>query len=233
MAGRQNLSDFVANELKNKIMFGEYKPGDQLPNEFDIAKEYDVSRFTIREAIKKISTTGIIKIERGRGTYVNKVSPSSFMKPLLPMLMLDENDLKEICVARLAIERETAYLCALNSNDDFINELNELVKGMEDCLVNKDFEKYTELDLQYHIKIAYASKNKILCEILIMLQDLLKVEMKKGSIAPNSNQKSIECHKQIIEEFKRKNQLEAAKLMEIHINNAIDYFDKLIKSHNN
>ena len=227
MKARQNLSDFIVVELKNKILKGEYKVGDKIPNEFDIAEEYNVSRFTVREAINKLCTAGIVKIERGRGTYVIKVNLYSFIEPFMPMLILDERELKEIYEARFAIERQTIYLAVSNADSGDILKLRNIVSDMEACINQKAIIKYNELDVKYHYTIAEASKNRILCEILKALQDLMRIAIERVSIAPNANTKSLSRHKSIIECIEKKDHQTAVELMEVHIMDALDYLDKL------
>ena len=227
MKARQNLSDFIVEEIKNKILKGEYKVGDKIPNEFEIAKEYNVSRFTVREAINKLCTAGIVKIERGRGTYVVKVNLYTFIEPFIPMLILDERELKEIYEARLAIERQTTNLAVSNANSEDILKLRSLIGDMELSINQNNTIKYNELDVEYHYAIAEASKNRILCEILKALQDLMKIAIDRVSIAPNATVKSLSRHKAIIECIEKKDHQRAVELMGTHITDSLDYLDKL------
>lgn len=224
---RRNLSDVVAEDIKDKIMTGEYKSGEQIPNEFNIAKDYDVSRFTVREAIKKVSALGILEIVRGKGTYVSKVVPSSLMKPLLSMLTLKDINIMEVSDARYAIESRTTYLCTNNSSDDELKDLEEILKKMEKELIKKDLKNYSKLDFEFHLKIAQYSKNSILYEIFKTLQVLLQTWIKMSNEKPEDYDKSYHYHKLILEKMQMRDAEEAAKLMEEHIVGGINYFKSL------
>jgi GntR family transcriptional regulator, transcriptional repressor for pyruvate dehydrogenase complex len=227
---RKNYCDEIVEDINSQVLSGVYKPGDQIPNEFGLAEKYNVSRFVIREAIKKLCTSGIIRVERGRGTFVNKMNSVSFMKPLLPLLILDNCEMVEICEARLAIEKQTVLLCSQKASDDDVDYLNSLLKKMEGCLVNNNFESYNNLDLEFHLFIAKTSGNRILFKMLETIQDLLKAELNRTSAAPNANENSITRHKLIVYAIKEKRGAEAVALMNDHIDDAIIYFKSLMEN---
>lgn len=62
----------IAEKLKHEIETGEYQPNDQLPKEFDLAKSYNVSRITVRNAMKELENQGLIYRIQGAGTYVKE-----------------------------------------------------------------------------------------------------------------------------------------------------------------
>ena len=71
MANEKRLSDRVADDILNMITIEKrFLPGDKLPNENDLSKELDISRTTLREAIRILVTNGILEIKRGLGTFV-------------------------------------------------------------------------------------------------------------------------------------------------------------------
>lgn len=62
----------IAEKIKHEIETGEYQPNDQLPKEFDLAKSYNVSRITVRNAMKELENKGLIYRIQGAGTYVKE-----------------------------------------------------------------------------------------------------------------------------------------------------------------
>ena len=74
--------DYVVEHLKDKIISGTYRDGDQLPTEPQLCEQYGVSRITIREALKKLNMMGLVDIRQGKGTFVKTVDLSVFMLPL-------------------------------------------------------------------------------------------------------------------------------------------------------
>ncbi|MGH8928757.1 MAG: GntR family transcriptional regulator [Acidimicrobiia bacterium] len=66
---RRNLGDHIANELSERLRGGEWKPGDRLPTEHQLADEYGVSRATVRSALQRLDTVGLTVTRHGLGTF--------------------------------------------------------------------------------------------------------------------------------------------------------------------
>lgn len=64
------LYEEVKNRIRSKISSGEYRKGDQIPSEMELAKRYNVSRITVRRALKELESDGILQIRHGQGTFV-------------------------------------------------------------------------------------------------------------------------------------------------------------------
>ena len=219
----KNLCDMIVDDIKKDIISSELKPGDKISGEYDLAKKYEVSRFTVREAMKKLDSTGLITIKHGIGSFVNKITPESFMKPLLPVLVMSNIDIQEICEARLPLEVQSISLCIDRINDEKLSEMKEIYKKMERALSEKDIDKYNELDIQFHLLLAKASENRVLFEMLSTLQDMLREQLKRDVKVPDSLERSIKRHKLMIEAIENKEKELAKQLMTLHINDSIDY----------
>lgn len=226
MKTRNNLCDEIVSDIKNSILVGIIKPGEKIPGEYELAEKYSVSRFAIREAMKKLDSMGLITIRHGVGSFVNELAPESFMKPLLPMLMLNDNDIERIFEARLPLEVQAIALCVERSTEEEKAEIGEKVRQMEQALLDNEFEKYNSLDVEYHLLIARASQNLIIYEVLRTLQDLLKVSMKRVFDAPESKERSIKRHRLMFDAIVNREKELAKQLMTLHINDSIEYLLK-------
>ena len=78
----------VINDIKEKILSGELKNGDRLPSEREMAERLDVSRTSIREAIRTLEIMGLIESKRGSGNYITNSFGNSLFEPLSIMFML-------------------------------------------------------------------------------------------------------------------------------------------------
>jgi len=148
------------------------------------------------------------------------------MKPLLPMVILDKKDLVDIYVVRLAIESKTAELAALNSTEQDINDLNNIMKLMESAYKQNDFEQYHKNDFNFHLTIAKASKNVILYKILEIIQDLLNYSIIAASEEASFIEISIKLHKLIINAITNRDPEKAAEYMVTHLNGGMNYLKK-------
>lgn len=218
------LVDQVVAKIQEMISQEVYKPGEKLPVENELAEMFSVSRATIREAFVKLSMMDIVDIKQGDGTFVKKVSPESFMKPLLPMLILDNNNLIDIYETRMAIEGKTAELAASNATDEDVKELREILSVMEYNYKQNDFKQYHENDYKFHLLVAKCSKNPILLKILEIIQDLLKYSISAASDQVIFIERSIRLHNLIVSAISEKKPQEAVEHMFSHVGGGMDYF---------
>jgi GntR family transcriptional repressor for pyruvate dehydrogenase complex len=118
------LYQALAEKLTRLIASGEYKPGDRLPAERELAALYNVSRPTVREAVIALEIEGLVEVRIGSGVYVISQTPSREGI---------ERDIGafELTEARILIEGEAAALAAANITDDEIAELERLLAEMD------------------------------------------------------------------------------------------------------
>ena len=96
--------DMVADQILEEIKRGRWSVGDKLPSESELVSEFAVSRVCLREGLKKLNVLGILKIVQGDGTYVNEINFTEFMKPLLSLMSVTENDIDEIYMVRTLVQ---------------------------------------------------------------------------------------------------------------------------------
>ncbi|MGI6326125.1 MAG: FadR/GntR family transcriptional regulator [Saccharofermentanales bacterium] len=226
MRKKNNLNQKVAESVRQKIVSGELQPGDRLPGEYELADQFQVSRFTVREAMMQLASIGLIEIRHGVGMFVSKLSPLSHIKLLFPIIALTSQDIKTICEVRLPIEIQSISLCVKRAVPEDIWELKEIYSSMIDALEKEDYDHYTELDFDFHLCIARISDNPILYEMLNMLHEFLHVQMKEMLATPNSAERSITKHQRMIEAIEQRDSVLAELIMSRHINDSIDYVTK-------
>lgn len=132
--------------------------GDRLPNEFNLAKEINVGRSTVREAVRTLVSRNILEVKQGSGTYVSE-QKGIVEDPLGFTLVSDALKLtQDLFEVRYLLEPRSAMLAAENGTDKQIEELNKLRLEMEESLMSGD-DRHRELDIQFHKLIAKMSQN--------------------------------------------------------------------------
>lgn len=164
--------DYVVEQLKERIISGEYKSGDQLPPEGALCELFGVSRITVREALKKLNMMGLVEIKQGRGTFVKTVDLGLFMKPLFQLIDFEEIDVEAIYTAREYIEGGTAYQAALLRSEFELAVLRNILQSIRQCIAEQDIVKLYEFDRAFHTEVARAAHNPILLSILQPLEEI-------------------------------------------------------------
>ncbi|MBW9171664.1 FadR family transcriptional regulator [Clostridium estertheticum] len=216
-------SDRVFNVIQEKIISGEYKPGMKIMSELKLAEELQVSRVSVREAIEKMSAVNIVSKRRGGGTFVNDLKPSVYLNSLIPMITLGQDNYNDILEFRLIIESEAAGLCAQRCSDDLVNEIEECYNNM--IKYQDDFEKFTEEDLNFHMKIVEGSNSPLIIKVNEILKNLLRAHQKLlyNNLGPSGG---LSEHKLILEAIKNRDSELAKLFAKRHIERTISDIKK-------
>ncbi|QZY54364.1 FadR/GntR family transcriptional regulator [Crassaminicella profunda] len=217
------LSEKVANNVKNLIIDNELQPGDKLPNEIQLSKILNVSRSTVREAIKILVSRNILEIKRGKGTFVCE-KPGIATDPLGVTFMNKKDLLLYLFETRLIIEPEIAALAAKRATEKNVKALEEaFVKMKKDILEGKD---HTETDMDFHNIIAKSSQNPIIKRIVPIINDSIKEGYLETKDIPESGEKVISYHEKVLEAIKNKDEKAARQHMKEHVENGMQEIRK-------
>lgn len=164
----ETLSVKVSNKIKKRIAEGKWRVGDKIPNEQILANEMNVSRTTIREAIKILTSSNILHIERGVGTYV--VSVPDITLETFYTFNGDETVLVyDICEYRLYLEPVACMLAAQRAKEEHLRKMNGIIHDMMGISMemrNRSnqsvlVDKLAMLEIQFHTLI-YQMTNNVL-----------------------------------------------------------------------
>lgn len=169
---RDGVTDQVYTQLKENVVQGIWRPGDKIPSENQLVSLFGVSRASIRMAIQRMITLGLIESRAGDGTYVKEFSPSAYINEVVPLALKPEDQL-EIMELRRALETEALKLAVQRATDEDLRELEETNMRARSALKKLDLETYYKEDFQYHMQIFKMSKNGIFMKTVQMLGDVL------------------------------------------------------------
>lgn len=205
---KKNLSDEIGDQIINKILSGILPPGEKLPPERDMSLQMNVNRHTLREALRKLETLGLISIRQGDGIYVRDFRESGNLELLKHMLYLRRDITSDIMKSILEIRRfispEMAYRAAINRTDEEAEHLKSLLK--QELPVE-------EKDLAIHQSIARGSGNLLYIFILNFFNDIFR-DFGTLYFSFKENQAASEkFHKNIIKAITEKNPDTAKKIM--------------------
>ncbi|WP_207510986.1 FadR/GntR family transcriptional regulator [Longitalea luteola] len=158
---RRSLADEVAAQLQQQITLGKYKTGEQLPIEPELMKTFGVGRSTIREAIKILVNSGLLRVQQGLGTFVEGAEG---IKEPLPQ-RLKRADFKDLDEVRQLIEIKIAEKAAANRTEDDLKEIRHWLSARKKAATENLLLESVEADIRFHTAIAVASKNEILADL--------------------------------------------------------------------
>lgn len=216
----KRLSDSIADDILSMITIEKrFSPGDKLPNEMELSEKLNISRTTLREAIRILVTNGILEIKRGRGTFVKKgIDVSNTMQSFndLSNARINAKDLYEM---RLIFEPEAAYYATIRASDAELKRILDYGKQIEEK-INLGHDR-TDVEQKFHKAIAKATHN----EFMDKLMPVIFQGIDKGVILSQKNERvakdTINDHKMIMEFMEARNPEGARSAMKIHILHAM------------
>jgi len=225
------LYEEVADQIQNAIFDGELKPGDSLPSERALCKIFGVGRQAVREALRTLSVMGLIEITSGaRGSVVKEVGITQYMEAVREQLSLlyrvEKKTIIDLMEVRKYIELGISQLVAQNAGGAEIADLEHLIEEMEAC--NNDIHAYFPLGVEFHRKLALATKNQVFYLIWNILYDILL----KGytpildELFPEGPSRLVKLNKDVLKAIKSKDPKKIDRAMENHAEK--EKFDPLI-----
>jgi GntR family transcriptional repressor for pyruvate dehydrogenase complex len=212
---RLNLGDAVLKELQRAISCGVWEPGSKIPPETELARMLGVSRVTVRGAIQKLSSLGILESKQGEGTYVRAFNGSQLINAILPSIMLQNDQIAYVLEFRSVIECECAALAALRATeDDIILRLKENVSKMQH--VDPFSEECSVLDIDFHMQIAKLTGNPILVQIMLIFKEYIFDFIRKTAHRMKENN-ALYYHPLIIAAIEEHNDVKASETMNEHL----------------
>ena len=197
------LSDVIVEQMEAMILEGTLKAGQKLPPERELAKQFEVSRPSLREAVQKLSAKGLLNSRQGGGTYVSEGLGGSFSDPLLELFRTHPEAQYDLLEFRHALEGVSAYYAALRStpaDKELILKCYAELQGHHDT---KDIEKEVYADVDFHLAIAAATHNMVLLHMMRSLFSLLREHVLDNlqNIYPHSGyrEKIHEQHKVLMD----------------------------------
>lgn len=221
------LYEQVIEQIKDMILRGELKKGDKLPSERELVERLQVSRTSIREALRALQIIGLIECKQGEGNYISQSFERSLFEPLSIMFILEKSNPEEIIQVRKIIEVETAAIAAKKITKEELESLEILITAFKNSTDEIDNVK---IDKKFHYKIAQASRNFIIVNILNAISSLIDSFIKDARNKILMEEKNREVlakqHEDIYNALKKGDSKKAAEAMRKHLDFANEYMMK-------
>lgn len=207
----------IAEKIKKAIFDGKLNPGDKLPPEIELAKQFNVGRQTVREALRILEISGFITIRLGSngGSIIENTVLSKVSDSFLNAIKIQEVTLNDIAMARLEVENSVIRYVIENANDDDIIELQNNIDLASSHL--KKSKSILLINIEFHKILAKASRNPIFVIIMEAIMAFGAEYLSRSNITLEQSERSYEEHIGIINAIIDKNVDLAAKLIQDHI----------------
>lgn len=210
------LSEEIVDRLLSLIREKKLQPGDKLPPERELAAMMNVSRPSLREALRALSVMNVVQIRQGGGTFVTSLEPELLVEHLDFIFSLDSSTFLELFEARMIMEPGIIALAAERITDEEIALLEECIA---ESLTNvDDHQAFLEADLKLHEKITEAARNPILSRFMVSLSRLGRASRSRTVESSGVRERSIKDHQAIVAALKQHDPDAARQAMLQHLN---------------
>ncbi|WP_432662926.1 FadR/GntR family transcriptional regulator [Wukongibacter baidiensis] len=215
----------IAEYIKKEINEGRLKPGDKLPSERELVKTLGVSRSSVREAIKSLTTMGYLEPIKRRGTFISeKYKENKYANSQLNSI-LNRAPIFDLMEVRMFLEEKFISLAVNRCTDEDIERLNAALEKMK--MPSEDINNFFLGDMDFHFALAEATHNIVIIELMKVIKKRIyddKEQFKAAGI--ETREKTIEAFEKIIHHIKEKNVAEAELLYHNHIYLVESFFKK-------
>ena len=216
---RQNLADDLAQRITQLIQAGEFTAGDRLPAIATMARQFGVGSPTLREALRKLETVGVVDIRHGSGVYVNRAPDSLVItNPILHFSQdgaVSKKLLVDLIEARIPIEVTSATLAAEHATPEHLAEMRRLLDHAGATL--DEAAVLNQTNLAFHRQIALASGNIVLRQVLEVLSSLFREEQRLIIDIHGSRKHDHGEHVTILEALEQRDPALAGQRMRTHL----------------
>jgi DNA-binding FadR family transcriptional regulator len=210
-------SDVLANELRERILSGEYPEGTALPPERELVKQTQMGRTTVREALRILQVQGLVRMKSGRagGAFVQQPGNESVANSLELLIRGRQIRLTSIHQTREAIEPSCARLAALNRTPA---DLHRLEAANEALAASGGLEEFLQANVDWHVGVAAASHNEILTGIMTALSRAIYTSTNnEGFVNDEVRAIAARAHKSVTRAIKERDADAAARRMSRHV----------------
>lgn len=210
-------SDVLANELRERILSGDYVEGTPLPPERELVVQTRMSRTTVREALRILEVQGLVRIKAGRagGAFVTTPGGESVADSIALLIRGRQIRLSSLHQTREALEPFCARLAATNRT---AHDLQVLDEANEAIATKGTLEEFLQANVDWHVGVAAAGHNEILYGMMIGLSKAIyTLTNNEGFVDDEVRSIALKAHRSVTDAIRKQDGDAAVRRMERHV----------------
>jgi DNA-binding FadR family transcriptional regulator len=222
-----SAASHVADALAAMVL-GKLAPGASLPSEAELAAQFEVSRLTVREAVKMLAGRGLLDLARGRRAVVREPDSSAFADFLTSIIRNDPKGLFDLIELRMTLETQSATLAAKRSSRAGLQAIEGAMQGMREAAADVSADdaaaaekRFHTFDVQFHEAVATASGNRIIAFLFEAMTRPLRESFhmsRRGQALRGAGQaETLAAHQAVLDAIRAGDQRGAAAAMREHL----------------
>lgn len=213
------VSEHIIEQIRRAIFEGKLKPGDKLPPERELIKNFHVSKVTLREALRSLEILGFLEIRKGvsGGAFVTEVDMKKARDSFTNFLLFKNLSLSNLSEVRLILESHIAEKAALTVTEDDLKRLKKLIEECEYVLKHDIPIESRKNEIEFHRIIGSVTGNPILMFILDFVENLLIDTKEILQPGKEFSLKVLNAHKRIYKALRERDSKKVREEMIKHV----------------
>jgi GntR family transcriptional repressor for pyruvate dehydrogenase complex len=225
---RSRLSQQIVVQLCQMIRHGQLLPGDRLPPERELAEQLQVSRASLREALRVLEVAGVIAIRQGGGSSVREFADDGILSPLMLLLDVRGDLIGDLLEMRIIFEPDIAARAAVRATDADLAALEHVIRQQEGYVARPFLgehwlEAWLESDRQFHITVARASRNEVSVRVTRLITEMLQDARRHFAASTGRLERAYTRHHAIFAAIGAANPSAAREAMLVHLREVEEY----------
>ena len=217
---RISLSSQVLESIIKYVHEHEMRVGDKLPTEGELSEIFQVSRTSVREAMKALGFSGAVKSIPGKGTFIQSPMMDSILSDSTMLVFQANVSISQLMEVRTAMEILAAELAIERASDCDIEHIAEAMGEWQDAVYSH--RPWAEQGTLFHVKIAEAAKNPLLVRFITSYSDTIS-KYKETMVLSNTdvdNARHIKEHVAIMEAIRARDKKAVRAAIRVHMKNS-------------
>lgn len=220
----RSLTQSIVQDLGQAIVCGTYSSEKPFPIEAELCKQYGVSRSVLREAVKMLTSKGLLSARPRQGTWVQPEQHWNLLDPSVMRWLLDRKFsidlLLEFTQVRLAIEPQAAEFAALGASEEQLQNIDAAIARMDAAAKGDDDPLMS--DIAFHVAVLEASSNRFFIQLEDLIDTALRISIRFTNQYKGVALADVEAHRAVAQAIRAGDAAAASAAMKTMLTEALD-----------
>jgi GntR family transcriptional repressor for pyruvate dehydrogenase complex len=221
---KRRLSEYAIDQLRKFIVNNNLEEGSKLPSERELVDKLQISKGSIREALRILEITGLVDVRPGKGIFVRHLT-GDLIVPLSSWVTRNKEEIYKHFEARLILEPEVAALAARRITKEYINRIEQNIL-LQKSYPETEVVSIISADIEFHRLVAEAAKNETISMLMNSLAKISFHGWKAALRVEGRNETAVQEHTQLLNFLAKRDEDGARTAMREHMLRSIQLLKK-------